>query len=82
MDKRSIPYLALGGVYGDDDVEAARAVISAAASPGGRLLPASGGEAVPGCVRRPRGRGLRGRGQLGGHRARPLHDGARCRAGR
>ena len=39
MDKRSIPYLALGGVYGDDDVEAACAVISAAASPGGDFFP-------------------------------------------
>ncbi len=39
MEKRSVPYLALGGVYGDDDVEAARAVIAAAAEPGGNFFP-------------------------------------------
>ncbi len=39
MEKRSVPYLALGGVYGGDDVEAARAVIAAAAEPGGNFFP-------------------------------------------
>lgn len=39
MEKRSIPYLALGGVYGDDDVRAATEVIAAAALPGGNFFP-------------------------------------------
>jgi perosamine synthetase len=39
MEKRTIPYLALGGVYGKDDVQAACTVISAAAKPGGNFFP-------------------------------------------
>ncbi|MDP2983571.1 MAG: DegT/DnrJ/EryC1/StrS family aminotransferase [Candidatus Latescibacter sp.] len=39
MEKRTIPYLALGGVYGEDDVQAACAVISAASQPGGNFFP-------------------------------------------
>ena len=39
MEKREIPYLALGGVYGEDDVEAAVKVIAAAAQPGGNFFP-------------------------------------------
>jgi len=39
MKKRNIPYLALGGVYGADDVEAATKVIAAAAEPGGSFFP-------------------------------------------
>ncbi|GAJ06269.1 unnamed protein product, partial [marine sediment metagenome] len=39
MKKRIIPYLALGGTYGADDVEAATKVIAAAAEPGGSFFP-------------------------------------------
>ncbi|MBA7481969.1 UDP-4-amino-4-deoxy-L-arabinose--oxoglutarate aminotransferase [subsurface metagenome] len=39
MEKREIPYLALGGVYGEDDVEAATKIIAAAAQPGGNFFP-------------------------------------------
>jgi perosamine synthetase len=38
-EKRSIPYLALGGVYGPDDVDVVSKVISAAALPGGDFFP-------------------------------------------
>ena len=39
MEKRLASYLALGGVYGEDDVRAATAVIAAAATPGGNFFP-------------------------------------------
>jgi len=40
MEKRTVPYLALGGVYEDDDVQAASSVISAAAErTGGNFFP-------------------------------------------
>ena len=39
MEKREIPYLALGGVYDDDDVQAAAQVIAAAAQPRGNFFP-------------------------------------------
>jgi dTDP-4-amino-4,6-dideoxygalactose transaminase len=39
MEKRAVPYLALGGVYGEDDVRAATTVIAAAAAPGGDFFP-------------------------------------------
>jgi len=39
MKKRTIPYLALGGSYGADDVEAATKVIAAAAEPNGSFFP-------------------------------------------
>jgi len=39
MEKREIPYPALGGVYEDDDVKAAERVIAAAAKPGGNFFP-------------------------------------------
>lgn len=39
MEKRTVPYLALGGVYEDDDVQAASSVISAAAQTGGNFFP-------------------------------------------
>ncbi|MBN1290378.1 MAG: DegT/DnrJ/EryC1/StrS family aminotransferase, partial [Candidatus Latescibacteria bacterium] len=39
MEKRNIPYLALGGVYDDDDAQAATNVITAAARPGGNFFP-------------------------------------------
>ncbi|MHB9028238.1 MAG: DegT/DnrJ/EryC1/StrS family aminotransferase [Candidatus Latescibacterota bacterium] len=39
MHKRSVPYLALGGEYGEDDVQAVNAVVSAAAEPGGNFFP-------------------------------------------
>ena len=38
-EKRNIPYLALGGVYGPDDVDVVSKVISAAALPGGDFFP-------------------------------------------
>ena len=39
MNKRTVPYLALGGIYEDDDVQAASSVISAAAQTGGNFFP-------------------------------------------
>jgi len=39
MKKREVPYLALGGVYEEDDVRAASDVIRAAAQPGGNFFP-------------------------------------------
>ncbi len=39
MKIRSIPFLALGGIIGQDDVDAATRVISAAAGPGGDFFP-------------------------------------------
>ena len=39
MEKRKIPYLALGGIYEDDDVQAATRVIEAAVQPGGSFFP-------------------------------------------
>jgi perosamine synthetase len=39
MEKRDIPYLALGGVYSEDDVQAACSVITDAAQPGGNFFP-------------------------------------------
>lgn len=39
MEKRSVPYLAMGGVYDADDVRAATAVIEAAATVGGNFFP-------------------------------------------
>ena len=39
MKKRQVPYLALGGVYEDDDVRAATKIISDAAQPGGNFFP-------------------------------------------
>ena len=39
MLKRSVPYLALGGVYEQDDIDAATRVIESAAQPGGNFFP-------------------------------------------
>ena len=39
MEKREIPYLALGGIYEQDDVEAATKIIAAATQPGGSFFP-------------------------------------------
>ena len=39
LEKRSLPYLALGGVWEEDDVAAAHKVISAAAGPDGNFFP-------------------------------------------
>jgi perosamine synthetase len=39
MEKRNIPYQALGGVYGPDDVEAVLRVVTAAAKTGGDFFP-------------------------------------------
>jgi len=39
MEKRKVPYLAMGGEYGEDDVRAASEVIQAAAQPGGDFFP-------------------------------------------
>lgn len=39
MEKRTIPYLPMGGVYEEDDVQAAMQVIEAAAHPGGNFFP-------------------------------------------
>jgi len=39
MEKREVPYLAMGGVYGEDDVAAMMKVVSAAARPGGNFFP-------------------------------------------
>ena len=39
MEKRKVPYLAMGGIYEDDDVQAAQKVIAAAAVPDGNFFP-------------------------------------------
>lgn len=39
MDKRTVPYLALGGAYGHDDTEAVSRVVESAARPGGNFFP-------------------------------------------
>lgn len=39
LEKRSVPYLALGGVWEQDDVAAAHKVIAAAAEPNGNFFP-------------------------------------------
>lgn len=39
LEKRSLPYLALGGVWEQDDVDAAQRVIAAAAEPNGNFFP-------------------------------------------
>lgn len=39
MEKRTIPYLPMGGIYEEDDVQAALQVVSAAAEPGGNFFP-------------------------------------------
>ena len=39
MEKRSVPFLALGGLFEQDDVDAAMAVIQAAAGEGGNFFP-------------------------------------------
>lgn len=39
LEKRNLPYLALGGVWEQDDVDAAQRVIAAAAKPNGNFFP-------------------------------------------